>query len=217
MIVGFSDRAPLTGPDARRERPGAYMSDTVNKGLRGAGEHLRGLPKVFQGFKDFISRGNAIELAVGVVIGAAFTGVVTALQDGFIGPLIAAIFGEPDLSALGRFTINGATFSIGLILNALLQFLITAAAVYFVIVLPLNALAARRKRGEEEEPQAPAEDILLLQEIRDLLAARPSLAVANDAGVVPGSGSGTGTAPGTAPGTPPTYPPGSGPATPPTA
>ncbi len=207
MIVQSSDRAPPTGPDARRELPGAHMTDTVNKGLRGAGEHLRGLPKVFQGFKDFISRGNAIELAVGVVIGAAFTGVVTALQDGFIGPLIAAIFGEPDLSALGRFTINGATFSIGVILNALLQFLITAAAVYFVIVLPLNALAARRKRGEEEEPKAPAEDILLLQEIRDLLAARPSPAVANDAGAVPGTG--------TAPGTPPTFQPGSGPATPP--
>ncbi|MDC7123108.1 large conductance mechanosensitive channel protein MscL [Cellulomonas fimi] len=194
------------------------MTDTINRGLRGAGDHLRGLPKVFQGFKDFISRGNAIELAVGVVIGAAFTTVVTAIQNGFIGPLIAAIFGQPDLSDLWSFTINKAEFSIGLILNALLQFLITAAAVYFVIVLPLNALAARRKRGEEEEPKAPAEDILLLQEIRDLLAARPNPAVANDAGAgaVPQPGSATDPrgVPG-APGTPPTFPPGSGPSTPP--
>lgn len=189
------------------------MTDTINQGLRGAGERLRGLPKVFQGFKDFISRGNAIELAVGVVIGAAFTAVITAIQNGFIGPLIAAIFGKPDLTALGNFTINGADFSIGLILDALLKFLITAAAVYFVIVLPLNALAARRKRGEEEEPKAPAEDILLLQEIRDLLAARPTAAVANDAGA--GQGPGTGPGLGAAPGTPPTFPPGSGPSTPP--
>ncbi|NKY40050.1 large conductance mechanosensitive channel protein MscL [Cellulomonas septica] len=188
------------------------MTDTINQGLRGAGERLRGLPKVFQGFKDFISRGNAIELAVGVVIGAAFTTVITAIQNGFIGPLIAAIFGKPDLTALGNFTINDADFSIGLILDALLKFLITAAAIYFVIVLPLNALAARRKRGEEEEPKAPAEDILLLQEIRDLLAARPNPAVANDAGATtPDAGTGLGKAPGT----PPTFLPGSGPATPP--
>ncbi|GCE78001.1 large conductance mechanosensitive channel protein MscL [Cellulomonas biazotea] len=174
------------------------MTDSITQGLRGAGDRARGMSKVFQGFKDFIARGNAIELAVGVVIGAAFTGVVAAIQEGFISPLIAAIFGEPDLTAVGVFVINGATFSIGLILNALLQFLITAAALYFVIILPLNALAARRKRGEEEEPKAPAEDILLLQEIRDLLAARPSPAVLNDAG------------------TPPTFPPGSTPPAPPT-
>lgn len=178
------------------------MTDSITQGLRGAGNHLSGLPKVFQGFKDFISRGNAIELAVGVVIGAAFGAVIAAIQNGFIGPLIAAIFGKPDLTNVWLFTINGAVFSIGLILDALLKFLITAAAVYFVIVLPLNALAARRKRGQEEEPKAPSEDILLLQEIRDLLASRPSPAVVNDTGTVPG-------APGTpgGPDAPPAYPP----------
>lgn len=185
---------------------GSAVSDTISKGVRDAGERLRGLPKVFQGFKDFISRGNAVELAVGVVIGAAFTTVISAIQDGFIGPLIAAIFGEPDLSGVASFTVNGSLFSIGLILDALLQFLITAAAVYFVIVLPLNALAARRKRGQEEEPKAPSEDILLLQQIRDLLAERPSPALANDTGGA--------TSPGGPPTTPPTFQPGSGPTTP---
>ena len=129
---------------------------------------------MLQGFKDFIARGNAVELAVGVVIGAAFGAVVTAFVDALISPLIGAIFGQTDLSNVWTFDAQrGAAFSIGLILNALIQFLFTAAAVYFFIVLPLNAMAARRKRGQEDEPEAPAEDILLLQEIRDLLAARP--------------------------------------------
>ena len=158
------------------------MSDKITTGLRGAGQGLKGTAKMLQGFKDFISRGNAVELAVGVVIGAAFTAVVNALVDGFIGPLISAIFGQTDLSNVWTFELNGAEFSIGLILNALIQFLFTAAAVYFFIVVPLNAMAARRKRGQEDEPEAPAEDILLLQEIRDLLAARPTPAIVNDAG-----------------------------------
>ena len=156
------------------------MTDRIDSGLRGAGERLQGTAKVFQGFKDFISRGNAIELAVGVVIGAAFGALIKSIVDGIIGPLISVIFGSTDLSDTLTFTIRNAKFSIGLILNGLILFLCTAAAVYFLIVLPLNALAARRKRGEEAEPAAPGEDILLLQEIRDLLAARPSAAVAND-------------------------------------
>ena len=164
------------------------MTDRLSAGISGAREGLKGTAKVFQGFKDFISRGNAIELAVGVVIGAAFGAVVKSIVDGLIGPLISAIFGQPNLSGVLAFTINGAHFSFGLILQALILFLCTAAAVYFLIVLPLNALAARRKRGEEEEPAAPAEDILLLQEIRDLLANRLSPAIANDA--VSGSATG---------------------------
>ncbi|WP_081844684.1 large conductance mechanosensitive channel protein MscL [Cellulomonas sp. URHE0023] len=157
------------------------MTDRITTGLRGAGDRLHGTAKVFQGFKDFISRGNAIELAVGVVIGAAFGAVVSSIVNGLIGPLIAAIFGKGDLSNTFSWTWNGSHFSIGLILQALILFLITAASVYFLVVLPLNALANRRKQGLEEEPTAPAEDILLLQEIRDLLAARPSRAVTNDA------------------------------------
>ena len=157
------------------------MSDAVNKGLAAAGQRARGLGSVFQGFKDFISRGNAIELAVGVVIGAAFTSVVAAIQEGLISPVIAMIFGKPDISNLWKIgPINEATINMGLILNAALQFLITAAAIYFIIVLPLNKLAERRKRGVEAEPAKPAEDILLLQEIRDLLASRSSAALRAD-------------------------------------
>lgn len=173
------------------------MSDALRQGLRSTTERARGLSGVFQGFKDFISRGNAVELAVGVVIGAAFSAVVAAVQAGLISPLIAMIFGKPDISALwvisGR---NDAEINVGLILDALLQFLITAAAVYFVIVLPLNKLAERRKRGIEAEPARPSEDILLLQEIRDLLAAGQGTTPPPAPGAPPaGSGSGAHAAP----------------------
>jgi large conductance mechanosensitive channel len=123
-----------------------------------------------KGFKDFLMRGNVVDLAVAVVIGAAFVAVVAAVVGGLINPLIAAVFGKPDLSDVASFTINDAQFSIGVILNALLNFVLVAAAVYFLIVVPMNHLAERRKRGEEPEPEAPSEDVILLTEIRDLLA-----------------------------------------------
>jgi large conductance mechanosensitive channel len=165
------------------------MSDALRQGLRTTTEGARGLARVFQGFKDFISRGNAIELAVGVVIGAAFGGVITAIQDGLIAPLIAMVFGQPDISEIWVIGAPGeAKINMGLMLNALLQFLITAAAIYFLIVLPLNALAERRKRGIEAEPERPSEDILLLQEIRDLLASQSSPALRSDTGEVPPTG-----------------------------
>lgn len=125
---------------------------------------------MLQGFKDFISRGNAVDLAVGVVIGAAFNSVITALVEGFINPLLGAIFGQPNFDSVGQFTVNSATIQPGVILTALLQFLIVAAALYFFVVLPLNKLAERRAKGEEPESEAPAEDVALLTEIRDLLA-----------------------------------------------
>lgn len=127
---------------------------------------------MIQGFKDFITRGNAIEMAVGIVIGLAFKEVVDAVVAWLVNPLIAAMGGKVNLAELGAFTVNNAQFSLGAILGAIINFLIVAAAVYFVIVLPLNKLAERRKQGVEPEPAAPAEDVLLLQEIRDLLAAR---------------------------------------------
>jgi len=127
---------------------------------------------MLQGFKDFIARGNAIEMAVGIVLGLAFTEVVNAVVDGLITPLIAAMGGVPDLSELWMFELNEAVFSIGAILGAIINFLIVAAALYFVVVMPLNKLAERRKQGVEPEPEAPAEDVRLLQEIRDLLATR---------------------------------------------
>ncbi|HET7660135.1 MAG TPA: large conductance mechanosensitive channel protein MscL [Oryzihumus sp.] len=130
---------------------------------------------MIKGFKDFLMRGNVVDLAVAVVVGAAFSAVVQALIKGFINPLIAAIFGKPNLDDVGNFTLNSAQFSIGLILTAVVNFVLVAAAIYFLIVAPMNALAERRKRGQEPEPKAPAEDILLLQEIRDLLRQRDSV------------------------------------------
>jgi large conductance mechanosensitive channel len=124
---------------------------------------------VLKGFREFVLRGNVMDLAVAVVLGAAFTGVITALVDNIIMPLIAAIFGAPDITRVGRFTINGANFSIGAVLQAILNFVIIAAAVYFVLVLPVNKLMEMRKQGEEPAPEAPSEEVLLLTQIRDLL------------------------------------------------
>jgi large conductance mechanosensitive channel len=122
-------------------------------------------------FKGFLLRGNVIDLAVAVVIGAAFGAVVSAFAKDFLGGLIGAIGGSPDFSKAG-WTLNGSEVIVGSTLTALINFLMIATAVYFLIVLPVNKLAEMRKRGEEPEPAAPAEDILLLQEIRDLLRAR---------------------------------------------
>lgn len=127
---------------------------------------------MLKGFKDFIMRGNVVDLAVAVVIGAALGAVVTSIVENLITPLLAAIGGVPDTSALWVVEVNGAFFNVGTVVGAILNFLFIAAAVYFVIVLPMNKLAERRKKGVEPEPAAPAEDVLLLQEIRDLLAAR---------------------------------------------
>ncbi|WP_238355630.1 large conductance mechanosensitive channel protein MscL [Kribbella sandramycini] len=120
-------------------------------------------------------RGNVVDLAVAVVIGAAFGKIITAVVDGLINPLVAAIFGKPSLSEAMVFYVNDAKFSIGLIAQEALNFLFVAAAVYFFIVYPLNKLAERRRRGQEPEP---ADDPLttdqqLLTEIRDALRARP--------------------------------------------
>lgn len=101
-----------------------------------------------KGFRDFISRGNMIELAVAVVIGTAFTAVVTAIVADLITPLIAAIGGEPDFSRLA-FKVHGSTFHIGLLINALIAFLILAAIVYFLIVAPMARLTARFAKQAE--------------------------------------------------------------------
>jgi len=102
---------------------------------------------MLKGFKQFLLRGNVVDLAVAVVIGGAFGAVVTALVKDLITPLIAAIGGKPDFSAL-QFTVNGSKFPIGDFVNALFAFLMIAAAVYFLIVAPMNALMARIHRGE---------------------------------------------------------------------
>jgi large conductance mechanosensitive channel len=98
-----------------------------------------------KGFKQFLLRGNVVDLAVGVVIGAAFGAVVTALVKDLLTPLIAALVKQPDFSDLS-FTLNGSKFLYGEFVNALLSFLIIAAAVYFLVVLPINALIARTRK-----------------------------------------------------------------------
>lgn len=105
------------------------------------------------GFKKFLLRGNVIDLAVAVVIGAAFGTVINAVVAGLITPLIAAIFGKPNLDQVGTFVLNGAQFSIGVILTAVVNFILIAAAVYFAVVLPINALMKRY--AKEPDPDAP--------------------------------------------------------------
>lgn len=128
---------------------------------------------MIQGFKDFITRGNVVDLAVAVVIGGAFGAVIGAVVDGFINPLIALIFGQPSLIELGNFTINDTLFPMGLILDALFTFITVAAAIYFFVVVPLNKMAERRAKDEPavDEPASPTE-IELLTEIRDALKAQ---------------------------------------------
>jgi large conductance mechanosensitive channel len=100
-----------------------------------------------KGFKEFMLRGNVVELAVAVVIGAAFTAVVTAFVKDLLTPLIAAVVGAPDFSAIAL-TVNGSKLMIGDFMNALFAFVTVAAAVYFFVVLPVNHLVARIRRGE---------------------------------------------------------------------
>jgi large conductance mechanosensitive channel len=102
---------------------------------------------MLQGFKQFVLRGNVLDLAVAVIMGAAFGAVVTALVKDLLTPLIAAAVGTPDFSALA-FTVNGSKFLIGDFVNAVVSFLLVSTAVYFFVVVPVNHLTARLRRGE---------------------------------------------------------------------
>jgi large conductance mechanosensitive channel len=131
---------------------------------------------VLKGFREFILRGNVVDLAVAVVIGAAFKSVVDAFVADIVTPIIAAIGGNPDFSSL-YFTINGSKFSYGDLINQIISFVIIAAAIYFVVVVPLNKIAERRARrvaagDATAEPETKPEDVLLLEQIRDLLASQ---------------------------------------------
>jgi large conductance mechanosensitive channel len=129
---------------------------------------------MLKGFKEFIMRGNVIDLAVAVVIGAAFTAVVTALVKDLLTPLIAAIAGKPNFSAL-TFTLHKSRFAYGDFINAVIQFVLVAAAVYFFIIVPIKKLTElRARRVAAGEPAGvadiPSDEAVLLREIRDLLA-----------------------------------------------
>ena len=123
---------------------------------------------VLSEFREFVLRGNLVDLAIAVVLGAAFGAVVTSAVENLLTPLIAAVGGQPDFSRLS-FTINDSRFGYGEFLNALLSFLLIAAVIFFLVVKPVNALLAAMKDDEEAEPAAPAPDVALLTEIRDLL------------------------------------------------
>jgi large conductance mechanosensitive channel len=109
------------------------------------------MKNIIKGFRDFLLRGNVIDLAVAVVIGGAFGSIVTALVKDLITPLIGTIGGKADFSGLS-FTINHSKFMIGDFLNALISFIIIAAVIYFLIVIPMNKIMSRLKRGEKIDP-----------------------------------------------------------------
>ncbi|SCX38753.1 large conductance mechanosensitive channel [Klenkia marina] len=124
---------------------------------------------MLKGFKDFLLRGNIVDLAVAVVIGTAFTVLVTQFTESFLTPLIELVTGGGETG--GQFTINGASFTYGAFISAVITFVLTAAVVYFVVVVPMKKILERRKRGEEAGPVAPTQ-VELLVEIRDLLRAQ---------------------------------------------
>jgi large conductance mechanosensitive channel len=103
------------------------------------------------GFKQFLLRGNVVDLAVGVVVGAAFGGVVAAFTKDLLMPLIAAVVGKPDFSAI-QFEVNGSKFPVGDFINALVSFCLVATAVYYFVVLPVNALVSRARKEPPADP-----------------------------------------------------------------
>ncbi|MFH8366017.1 large conductance mechanosensitive channel protein MscL [Streptomyces sp. NPDC018031] len=161
---------------------------------------------VLEGFKAFLMRGNVIDLAVAVVIGAAFTSVVNSVVKGVINPLVGA-FGTKDLEKYRSClkgpcrtneagdVVSGVPILWGSVLSAVLTFLITAAVVYFLMVLPMSRYLARKAAKEAQEEEAEAAEIALLREIRDALVAERgggSGTVSAGSGPVPDPGSGAG-------------------------
>ncbi len=125
---------------------------------------------MIQGFKEFISKGNVLDLAVAVIIGASFTPIVKSVTD-VIMSIIGAIVGQPNFDSVLQFSIRGSDpIQPGTIITAIVNFLLVASALYFAIVVPMNALNKRRAKEDAEKVEEPSEDVKLLSEIRDLLA-----------------------------------------------
>ena len=143
---------------------------------------------MLKGFKDFLLRGNIVDLAVAVVIGTAFTALVAAFTGSFLEPLIGLIGGGGVDGGIA--TVNDQKFTWGAFINAVITFVLTAAVVYFVVVVPMKKIMERRKRGEEPGPAEPTQVELLL-EIRDLLRAQQGMGPGGDP-----SGPGTTSLPG---------------------
>jgi large conductance mechanosensitive channel len=123
---------------------------------------------MLKGFRDFIARGNVVDLAVGVIIGAAFGGIVDSLVKDIITPLFGLIGGQPDFSSY-----KVGPVGLGNFVNAVLTFLLKAAGLYFLIILPFNKLASRLA-ASPPPPAPPTQTELLLAEIRDVLKKRPA-------------------------------------------
>ena len=122
---------------------------------------------MLKGFRDFILRGNLVELAVAFVIGVAFASVVTSFVDNLLMPLVGKIGGEPDFSGI---KVGG--IPVGQFVNDVVAFLITAAAVYFLVVVPYSKVMERFKKPQETPAEAASEEVLLLRQIVDLMACR---------------------------------------------
>jgi len=128
---------------------------------------------MIKGFKDFLMRGNVVDLAVGIAIGVAFTTLVAAFGRHFVNPIVAVAGGDNE-RGFGFEITNEATFvNIGGLINAVIVFVVTMAVIFFAVVVPVQKLQALRRRGVEAEPEALPEDIALLREIRDALQRRP--------------------------------------------
>ena len=125
---------------------------------------------MIKGFKEFVLRGNIVDLAVAIAIGTAFIVLIGSFTDSFINPLIALIGGGGPSGM--SFTIDDQTFEVGAFITAIITFLITAAVIYFIIVVPMQKLQTLRKTSPAPKPEIVSEDIALLREIRDALNAR---------------------------------------------
>ena len=126
---------------------------------------------MLKGFRDFLMRGNVVDLAVAVIIGAAFGAVVSAFADDFVGGLIGALGGTPDFGSAGV-TVNDSKVIYGSTITALINFAIVAAVIYFVVVVPMTRLQARMSGEADVDTPAPSDEARLLTEIRDLLRAQ---------------------------------------------
>ncbi|MCI1675444.1 MAG: large conductance mechanosensitive channel protein MscL [Ancrocorticia sp.] len=125
---------------------------------------------MLEGFKKFIMRGNVLDMAIGIIIGGAFTPIVTALTEKILMPLIAGLFGKPNFDNIWTITVGGGQVMPGYLLTAIINFLLIAAAIYFAIVAPMNAWAEHKAAKEVPAPEPVASDVELLTEIRDLLS-----------------------------------------------
>lgn len=125
---------------------------------------------MLQGFKEFLFRGNIVDLAVAVVIGTAFAALIKSFSESFISPLLGLIGGGGPSGM--SVEVDGQFFTFGAFITAIITFVITAAVIYFIVIVPMKVLQERRATGQEPEPEVVPDDIALLREIRDSLKSR---------------------------------------------